>query len=119
MVPYAGRVVCIVYNKQDKYVIRQQQQKIRNLEAELARIKNSSRTVVVNQSYFSSLHEHYVSFWRKGNLIKIKVNVNPNYKANDIYYLDSFGWELVYRYVQIALFPLDFRYFYIIDTEKE
>ena len=38
-----------MYNK-DKYVIRQQQQRIRNLEAEIERLKKSNKTVIVEKS---------------------------------------------------------------------
>ena len=106
-----------MYNK-DKYVIRQQQQRIRNLEAEIERLKKSNKTVIVEKSAkFSWLSEHYVTVWRKDNYIKIKVNVMSNMK--DIHYVDNYGWELVYYYVQISFYPLEFRYFYIIDLDRE
>lgn len=101
------------YSK-DKYVIRQQLQKIRNLEAEIERLKKSNKMVIVEKSAkFSWLSEHYVTVWRKGDHIKIKVNITPNYK--DLYYVDNYGWQLVYYYIQVSFYPLDFRYFYIID----
>lgn len=106
------------YSK-DKYIIRQQQQKIRNLEAQIAKLKGSSKVRVVERNSFNiPIYNHYVYIWRKGNTLKIKFNVCPLFNKRKFDY-DNYGWQLVYSYVQLSLFALDFRYYYLIDLEKK
>lgn len=100
----------------NKYAYLANLKRIRYLEGELARlnIKMGISTVTEEkETYNMPLYMHYVTVWKKEDLIKIKVNVSPCYKK--IYTKDNYGWELVFYYTQIALFPLEFRYIYYLE----
>lgn len=102
----------------NKYAYLANLKRIRSLETELAVLKRKmgiSGPKEEKETYNVPLYMHYITVWKREDLIKVKVNVSPCYKK--IYTKDNYGWELVFYYTQIALFPLNFRYIYYLDKE--
>lgn len=100
----------------NKYTYINNLKRIRQLENELAKLKGQlgiSTVTEEKETYNMPLYRHYITVWKKEDLIKVKVNVSPCYKK--IFSKDSYGWELVFYYTQIALFPLEFRYIYYLE----
>lgn len=102
----------------NKYTYLANLKRIRSLETELAVLKNKmgiSTFTEEKETYNMSLYMHYVTVFKKEDLIKVKVNVSPCYKK--LYTKDNYGWELIFYYTQVALFPLEFRYIYYLDKK--
>lgn len=102
----------------NKYTYLANLKRIRSLETELAALKSKIGISIVTEekeTYNMPLYMHYVTVFKKEDLIKVKVNVSPCYKK--IYTKDNYGWELIFYYTQVALFPLEFRYIYYLKKE--
>ena len=100
----------------NKYTYLANLKRIRSLETELAVLKNKmgiSTFTEEKETYNMPLYMHYVTVFKKEDLIKVKVNVSPCYKK--LYTKDNYGWELIFYYTQVALFPLEFRYIYYLE----
>ena len=102
----------------NKYVYVNNLKRIRSLEIELASLKRQMGISVPKEekkTYNIPLYMHYITVWKREDLIKIKVNVSPCYKK--MFSRDNYGWELIFYYTQISLFPLEFRYIYYLDKK--